>query len=459
MKFKIHSMTTNEIFLAVGELCCLMVSELMVGASDCYAAVNDFSNVLWWDVVTAPIIASGDPNGLVKALEMKKTLMCMCEESVGFLKEHVKNVVAASGEDLPEQFDEIFSRDNFGRIVGTFEQNAIGVRVRHPIYEKLTEGSDLGKRVRTEGFEEIVKAVRGIRAKIGEEGGGECDDDDCEDGEEDEEDEDEDDEEEIDIDGITDVSSLDAVLFGTSCHSSAYGSSNFDSLFPPLDGTCLFSTACKMNHSCAPNVFVHYKGGYGSERPLRLECVAVKDIAVGEELCISYVDCEMGKEEREEELDNYGFKCGCIRCVDDVEEEEEEEEEEEGDSGEEDDEEKPMCVEERIKQDYFTPASIVENKTTSDLPTTYVPSEAVEQACDFIVRSGDSVAGLKEAADERDLFRVKVRGEVGEGKGAEMAKALAFAHEGKFNEAKVILEGEVGEEAGDLKAYVERVGC
>eukprot|EP00957_Ditylum_brightwellii_P156449 11906614-Ditylum_brightwellii.AAC.1 len=72
---------------------------------------------------------------------------------------------------------------------------------------------------------------------------------------------------------------------------------DLDMLFNPLDGTAMYYTACKMNHSCDPNIVAGYSyssssgsgGGWGSNYPLVLHCLALRDIQKGEELCISYI--------------------------------------------------------------------------------------------------------------------------------------------------------------------------
>ena len=89
---------------------------------------------------------------------------------------------------------------------------------------------------------------------------------------------------------------------------------DFDAIFSPLDGTAMFSTVCKMNHSCQPNVLVRYRAGWGKYRPLIAQCVALKYIYEGEELCISYIDSDATLMERREELENYGFECSCDKC-------------------------------------------------------------------------------------------------------------------------------------------------
>ena len=65
-----------------------------------------------------------------------------------------------------------------------------------------------------------------------------------------------------------------------------------DNIFPPLDGTALFSMLCKINHSCEPNVRVKYV--FTKELGLTAFLVALKEIKVGSELLQSYIDETMG---------------------------------------------------------------------------------------------------------------------------------------------------------------------
>lgn len=65
-----------------------------------------------------------------------------------------------------------------------------------------------------------------------------------------------------------------------------------ENIFPPLDGTALFSMLCKINHSCEPNVRVKYV--FTKELGLTAFLVALKEIEVGSELLQSYIDETMG---------------------------------------------------------------------------------------------------------------------------------------------------------------------
>ena len=67
------------------------------------------------------------------------------------------------------------------------------------------------------------------------------------------------------------------------------------------------------NHSCAPNVLM------ACGATSRVAFVAGEPIAAGDELCISYVDLEQSRAERQELLlHKYGFVCSCARCTSEV---------------------------------------------------------------------------------------------------------------------------------------------
>ncbi len=91
-------------------------------------------------------------------------------------------------------------------------------------------------------------------------------------------------------------------------------SGGVDSVFPPLDGTAFYETICRINHSCDPNVAVQYIENVGISG-LQASLVALRDIYPNEELVQSYIDCNMDTESRQLSLRDYGFICGCVRCV------------------------------------------------------------------------------------------------------------------------------------------------
>ena len=68
-----------------------------------------------------------------------------------------------------------------------------------------------------------------------------------------------------------------------------------------------------MNHSCSPNVSVRHLDQRTALS--RITVLAKRDIAVGEELVVTYVDPSLGVRERRSQLVAWGFgQCDCERC-------------------------------------------------------------------------------------------------------------------------------------------------
>jgi hypothetical protein len=76
----------------------------------------------------------------------------------------------------------------------------------------------------------------------------------------------------------------------------------------------LYTFHSHLNHSCNPNMSVRH---FDQRTALsRITMVAKRDIAVGEELVITYVDPSLGVRERRSQLGAWGFgQCDCERCV------------------------------------------------------------------------------------------------------------------------------------------------
>ena len=103
--------------------------------------------------------------------------------------------------------------------------------------------------------------------------------------------------------------SMESVMYNTD-------GDDLDLLFPPLDGTAMYSIACKMNHSCHPNVILLYRrrSQIGAAYPLVALVVALRNIVPNEELTISYINANAPYHERQKDLQNYGFTCRCDKC-------------------------------------------------------------------------------------------------------------------------------------------------
>ncbi len=319
-------MRTNEIFLLVGEV---MAQIAAAFASDppaddddgrlaaARSPFADFVQEPWWDVAV-----SRDEDGQ-KAASLPDTLRSLCEESSALLR----RAFALALGPLPAPLELALTAERFGRVVGMFEQNNVGVRAPSPIPAVLrellseAEGGDgdgaADKRqilLEAAGLVDEMMEAGCPRINDGEEVEMDPDEafellrsaaNDCGCPEEEEEEEEEDEEEEGD-------------------------------LFAPLDGTALYSLICCMNHSCRPNCVVRYPGrrrqqpaakesgdglvldaspGTAAADPLVAEVVLLEDVSDGDELTQSYVSREMGLAERRKALEDYGFFCTCPRCL------------------------------------------------------------------------------------------------------------------------------------------------
>lgn len=79
------------------------------------------------------------------------------------------------------------------------------------------------------------------------------------------------------------------------------------------EGSGLYLTQSKINHSCSPNAEITFPNGNHV-----VEIVAIRDIRANEEICISYLDvCQLTRSRysRQKYLkENYIFKCECQKC-------------------------------------------------------------------------------------------------------------------------------------------------
>ena len=372
LQFKVYAVQSNEIFIMVADLVAAVVSirrqqiALKRRESNCDAGHSnrdsgdnnnfsevtlkellapylDFTLIPWWEVATAPLVS--DPMKMVECIELNRVLKDLCATASKLLHDAFLMI---EGDDefqetlrmaMKECQDEygLFTQDFFGKIIGSFEQNAMGLRARHPLCRDILEDSELRRR----RHNELVKCIE-LAGMIGDGEDG-CEDG-CEDEHELDEDEKEDeDEKQMDLiiedsDYMYSVEDIAEFMSGLNIdeeglstntkadedHGEEGAGDDLDTVFTPLDGTCMYYTACKMNHSCEPNVVARYSyscssGGqlarWGKDFPLVLQCVALRDMKAGEELCISYIKSDAPLEERQKELSNYGFCCECEKCA------------------------------------------------------------------------------------------------------------------------------------------------
>jgi hypothetical protein len=85
-----------------------------------------------------------------------------------------------------------------------------------------------------------------------------------------------------------------------------------DALYPPTEGVGLFAGIANLNHSCRPNAVVVF------ERDSTATVAALRAIGAGEEVMICYIEEEQSLAARKADLVDYGFVCGCERCVEET---------------------------------------------------------------------------------------------------------------------------------------------
>ena len=88
----------------------------------------------------------------------------------------------------------------------------------------------------------------------------------------------------------------------------------------------LYTLHSHINHSCSPNISVRHVDQRTALS--RITMIAKRDIAIGEELLVTYVNPSLGVHQRRSQLGAWGLvQCDCTRCI-------EEEKERQSDEGE-----------------------------------------------------------------------------------------------------------------------------
>jgi hypothetical protein len=177
-----------------------------------------------------------------------------------------------------------------------FEQNNVGVRLQNPIPQCLLSPdyvTTVPPVVYHSTIEHLLVTTQRIVSVI--EGENEC----AVTGEdewEDMSDEEEGDEEVEENDGDTVPLDTNEIKLQSESYQrleEIINSTGEDNLYPPLDGTSFYTTICRINHSCAPNVMVRYS--LVPAVGLCAEMVALRDLEENEELVQSYIDNTLRK--------------------------------------------------------------------------------------------------------------------------------------------------------------------
>lgn len=390
-------MQTNEIFLLVGEVVARVVSTFSKNGgvlSEAMAPFADFVQEPWWDVAvsrpatavpnssecakssastpppedsTAKTASRSRPSSEATSVTLSHTLRSLCAESCDLLRRALGS---------PPNLDVVLCAGRFGRVVGMFEQNNVGVRVSSPIptllqsliYQSAESEGTTGRPVEIL-LDEVAGLVRRLELQEEEDLG--WDDVDYSSDEEERR------------DGVEDkhhhnsrVSACDLLPTSEIPHAHTYSEehdccsveeggrnasvgkslcnaphSGFrkdedplqivrsaiersrdddeaERLFAPLDGTALYTLICCMNHSCRPNCVVRYPGikarksihgqdetGVRIAHEMVANVVLLENVSKGDELTQSYVDDQLSLEDRRRALEDYGFVCECPRCL------------------------------------------------------------------------------------------------------------------------------------------------
>lgn len=303
IEFKMNSIETNEIFLLVADVVAtIAVRQETLGAeSNIQNACAPFSSFVqnpWWEVA---ISQDGDE----ATASLREVLTGLVAESCGLLRRAIPGT------------DKFLTDEYFAKIVGMFEQNNVGIRLTSPVALYFKQLLDSRGKSTEEACELLFPLVSQVVQAIEDAA---CFDD--EDDEEEQEGKEQEEEEESEVDEYEDgdddeTKDTDSTSSGQlrqliEEHDSEE-LSGYDVVFPPLDGTALYSLICKMNHSCDPSCIIEYTihPPYGLVAQVR----ALRSIAAGEELTQSYVDASLPVEERQAALKDYGFQCYCSKCA------------------------------------------------------------------------------------------------------------------------------------------------
>ena len=300
VKFKIHAVETNEIFLMAADhfayICTQAEARLdhvtdidekrkymESAARDVAEPYSSFVRNLWWDAAIAP--DGTDPQHLMVSL------VTIVDEAWALLSDAFQ--LEARG------LSGFLSAEYLSRTIGMFEQNNVGVRLSSPPAVRV-EALHAGDKS-TAYYATVARQVADSLS---------YDDFGMEDEHEYEEEEEVDKGDEMEEEEAGDEAA-DADYRDLQRTLETHG---ILSLFPPLDGAAFYLTICRINHSCVPNVRVEYVNK-GVDGGLMAEVKVVRPIGAGEELVQSYIDENLSWEDRRTALMDYGFECTCEKCV------------------------------------------------------------------------------------------------------------------------------------------------
>eukprot|EP01012_Entosiphon_sulcatum_P025462 TRINITY_DN30776_c0_g1_i1.p1 TRINITY_DN30776_c0_g1~~TRINITY_DN30776_c0_g1_i1.p1 ORF type:complete len:448 (-),score=62.13 TRINITY_DN30776_c0_g1_i1:14-1357(-) len=284
-EFILHSWDTNEMFLLVARIIATIICRWQEAAvADTIEAVEHlsvpftkFCSVHWVDLV-ANSSASEE-----RAADMAATRQVLLD-SLQLLETALTAQLQAAGfSGVPKAISERFlTSDAYSHFMGMLERNMISIEITSPINRYLAVVNEFPAEQRVTFARQLLPIIEAAR-KLHDSRShhhSECDT------------EEEEEEAEEEAPTPTDTLHVDSEYF------------------PACSGAGLFALICAMNHSCVPNVTVEYD----KDNTAIVRCV--RPIALGEELCNSYIDEEeLDLAGRQERLEDYGFVCTCARCT------------------------------------------------------------------------------------------------------------------------------------------------
>lgn len=347
--FKQHAVSTNEIFLLVGQMFSFIVSAVDRIPTEqreqlidyIISPYENFIRELWWDVARNPTVKDLEMAHLSgQALEHAKQKMQESDAMAqALLQQSLKKIIHESYTLMCELFSlgekgltHRLSEEYVARTIGMFEQNNVGVRLENPLIafmRALTADSP--------ALMHIVLAVERISSRLEEN----TEDDDMQEAwDESDENDDSDEQNESAMEQFCQPCEVASPNSPLDRLHAVMMEHDEDTLFPPLDGTSFYTAISLMNHSCEPNMLVEYTtlagnnssvGGpfedmltefRGSIRKgLCAQVRVLKDVSPGDELFQSYIDVNLDVEGRQESLRDYGINCQCGRCIRELQEE------------------------------------------------------------------------------------------------------------------------------------------
>lgn len=253
----------------------------------------------WWDVAC---IDSGIPAQVLK--DMTNTSLSLLREAL--VPYHIHNHPLYIHQKNNMQLDNnnknkepsimtLFNLEFFGLLMGIFELNNQSISIGSPLQELLNILPNMEENMRNSIWKVLYPTVREIINIQDQEQHVHSDDDNNNA------------DTHNDMDGETVEDEMD-----DSCDESVrlYRRvvNRGEEVFPTMEGIGIFKVSATMNHSCVPNTIVKYAKNNVAH------LYALRDINIGEEMTHSYIEDTMSFEDRNADLEAYGFQCDCPKC-------------------------------------------------------------------------------------------------------------------------------------------------